>query len=74
MPLHPPRLMTPAEIAKGLGIPLHRVEYILRSRPRIQPRALAGNARCFDDAAVAAVRHEVNAIDARRAAKNGGAS
>lgn len=61
-----PKLATPAEIARLLGVPLHRVEYVLRSRQHIKPAATAGVARCFDDAAVAQVRHEVQAIDARR--------
>jgi hypothetical protein len=64
-----PRLATPAEVARVLGVPLHRVLYVLRSRPHILPRAIAGAARCFDDDAIARVRHEVNSIDARRVGK-----
>jgi len=61
-----PRLATPCEVARLLGVPLHRVLYVLRSRPYILPRAIAGAARCFDDDAIARVRHELTAIDARR--------
>lgn len=64
-----PRLATPAEVARVLGVPLHRVLYVLRSRPHIFPRAIAGAARCFDDNAIAQIRHELNAIAARRADK-----
>jgi len=64
-----PRLATPAEVARILGVPLHRVEYVLRSRAHIRPRAIAGSVRCFDDEAIARIRHELNAIDARRAGK-----
>ena len=35
-----PRLATPTEVARILGVPLHRVEYVLRSR-HIHPRAIA---------------------------------
>lgn len=66
MPKSPPRLATIGEIAKHLNVPLHRVEYVVRSRSHIQARAIAGAARCFDDEAVAQIRHELNVIDARR--------
>ena len=66
-----PRLLTPGRIAEGLGVPLHRVLYVLRSRARICPSARAGTLRLFDKAAVAQIRHELNGIDARRAEKGG---
>ena len=62
-----PKLATIGEVAKMLNAPIHRVEYILRSRPHIRPRATAAGARCFDDEAVAQVRHELTSIDARQA-------
>jgi len=61
----PPRLDTPGRIAEKLGVPLHRVTYVIRTRA-IPPSAIAGQLRLFDRAAVARIRHEVNAIDARR--------
>jgi hypothetical protein len=61
-----PRLATPAEVARVLGVPLHRVLYVLRSRPHILPRAIAGAARCFDDGAIAQVRHELARIERDR--------
>lgn len=64
-----PRLRTPGVIARELGQSLQRVQYILRTRPHIQPAALAGRLRLYDRQAVAHVRHEINAIDARRLAK-----
>lgn len=64
-----PRLATIGEIARTLDVPLHRVEYVVRSRTHIRPRAVAGSARCFDDNAIAQIRHELNAIDARRGRK-----
>ena len=62
----PPRLATIGEVARLLRVPPRRIEYVLRSRPHIRPRATAGGARCFDDDAIAQIRHELNLIDARR--------
>lgn len=62
----PPKLITPGVIADRLRVPLHRVQHILRSREHIQPVARAGTLRLYDRQAVAMVRHELNAIDARR--------
>jgi hypothetical protein len=61
-----PRLATIGEVARELGAPVHRVAYVLRTRSDIVPRAIAGNARCFDDPAIARIRHEMAKIDARR--------
>ena len=68
METRPPTLVTVGVIAAELGVPVDRVCRILRSRPHIKPRAFAGNTRLFDNAAIAQVRHELNSIDARRAA------
>lgn len=66
-----PRLRTPGVIAEEVEGSLERVLYILATRSHIQPVARAGNIRLYDRHAVALVRHELNAIDARRAAKEG---
>ena len=68
----PVRLTTIGTIAADLGVPIHRVEYILRTRPHIKPQAVAGQVRLFDSVAVAQVRYVVNTIDARRASGRGG--
>lgn len=65
----PPRLVTVGVIASELGVSVDRVCRILRTRPHIKPRAYAGNVRLFDNAAIAQVRHEINAIDARKGAR-----
>ncbi len=62
-----PRLRTPGVISQELGESLARVQYILRTRPHIRPAALAGQLRLYDRDAVAMIRHECRAIDARRA-------
>lgn len=61
-----PRLTTPGVIAAELSEPLHRVLHVLRTRQHIRPAARAGRLRLYNRSAVAMVRHELNAIDARR--------
>ena len=66
---NPPALTTPGVIARELGVPLHRVLHVLATREHIRPAAKAGTLRLYDRQAVAMVRHELNAIDARRCRK-----
>jgi hypothetical protein len=61
-----PRLITAGIIAAELRTPLHRVLNVLATRRHIRPKARAGTLRLYDTTAVAMVRHELNAIDARR--------
>ncbi len=60
------RLRTPGVLAADLDVPLHRVLYILQTRDHINPSARAGQLRLYDREAIALIRHELNAIDARR--------
>lgn len=69
-----PRLRTPGVVAADLGEPLHRVLYILRTRRHIHPSARAGLLRLYDREAVAEIRSELAAIDARRHGPDGGAA
>ena len=62
-----PKMLTPGVIASELRVPTTRVLYVLRTRPHIRPSARAGTLRLYDRLAVAQVRHELSAIDARRA-------
>ena len=43
-----PPLLTVGVIACRLGVPVHRIEYVIRSR-NIRPRGMAGNARVFSE-------------------------
>ena len=61
-----PQTITPGIIASQIGVPLHRVIRILDTRPHIQPLARTGRIRLYSREAVALVRHELNAMDARR--------
>ena len=60
------RLRTPGVLATDRAVPLHRVLYILQTRDHIKPSARAGQLRLYDREAIALIRHELNAIDARR--------
>ena len=60
-----PSLPTIGEIARRTGEPLHRVEYIIRSR-NIQPTGRAGNLRVFTEADVEHIASELRRIDADR--------
>jgi hypothetical protein len=64
-----PRLITSGVIASELRVALHRVLHVLATRQHIQPVARAGTLRLYDRLAVAMVRHELHAIDARRSRK-----
>lgn len=64
-----PQLLTPGVIATELGVPLHRVLHVLATREHIKPTARAGTLRLYSRDAVALVRHEINAIEARRCRK-----
>lgn len=61
-----PCLLTAGRIADILDADLHRVIRVLNTRPHILPVAKAGVYRLYDQSAIAMVRHELNAIDARR--------
>lgn len=59
------RVPTVGEIARRIGYPLHRVEYVIRSR-EIHPTGRAGNARVFTDMDVARIASELRRIDDER--------
>jgi hypothetical protein len=61
-----PHLITPGRIAAEVGEPLHRILHILATRRHIRPAARGGTIRLYRRDAIAQVRHELNAIDARR--------
>lgn len=61
-----PKLRTAGVLAADLGVPIHRVLHVLRTRSHIRPTASAGGLRLYDRAAVELVRKELEAIDASR--------
>ena len=56
---------TVGEIARRLAVPLHRVEYVIRSR-HIRPSARAGNARVFSEDDVDRIGNELRRIQSDR--------
>ena len=60
-----PAMPTVGEIARRLRKPVHRIEYVIRSRA-IRPSSLAGNARVFSEADVERIASELRRIDADR--------
>lgn len=61
-----PKILTSGTIAEILGQPFHRVARILATRSDIKPLAKAGNLRVYKSSVLARIRHELNAIDAKR--------
>jgi hypothetical protein len=59
------KLNTVGVLAQKLNQPVHRIQYLLRTRPHIKPAARAGRSRLYREQAVAQLRHELNSIDAR---------
>jgi len=62
------RVPTVGEIARRLGAPLHRIEYVIRARG-IQAANWAGNAKVYTEADVDLIAEELGRIDAARAAE-----
>ena len=60
-----PAVPTVGEIARRVGKPLHRVEYVIRAR-QIRPIGRAGNARVFAEVDVARIGGELDRIDRDR--------
>ena len=60
-----PSMPTIGEIARRLGKPAHRVEYVIRAR-RIAPCGWAGHARIFSEDAVQAIAAELRQIDSAK--------
>ncbi len=61
-----PALLTTGKIARDLGVPDHRVAYVIRTRTYICHKATAGIIKLYDDEAVAQIRQALNGIAARR--------
>ena len=60
-----PLVPTVGQIARRLKEPLHRIEYVIRTRD-IQPVSRAGNVRVFSDADVTYIASELRRIDSER--------
>lgn len=58
--------MTIGTVAEKLNVPVHRINYLLRTRPHIHPPAVAARTRLFDNQCLAQLRYELNRMEARR--------
>ena len=58
-------MLTVGEISRRLQEPLHRIEYIIRSR-NIHPTGTAGNSRVFSTQAMARIADHIRSINLRR--------
>lgn len=65
MSISAPNMLTIGEIARRLGKPIHRIEYVVRAR-QICPCGWAGNARIFPEEAVETIALELQRIDAAK--------
>jgi hypothetical protein len=61
----PPSLLTVGEIARQLQEPIHRIEYVIRSRG-VQPIGWAGHARVFAPASLDRIDSELDRMDRDR--------
>ncbi len=59
--------VTIGEVARRLDVPLHRIQYVVRTRQHLAHLARAGIIRCFDEPAIAAIQSELTLIASRRA-------
>lgn len=64
------RLLTTGQIASELGVPVHRVLYVLRSR-EVREDARAGRYRLYGEKVLESVRRELSSIGELRV-KDGG--
>jgi len=62
------KVYPPKQLASILGVSVFRVYYILDTRFHIKPAVTVDNRRFYRPDVVAMLRHELNAIDARRVA------
>jgi DNA-binding transcriptional MerR regulator len=65
-----PPVPTVGEIARRLGVPVHRVVYVIESRG-IRPAGRAGTARIFSEADVAYIASELRRIKEDKAQGGG---
>ena len=63
-------MLTVGEIARQLGVKIHKVEYVVASR-NIEPAGRAGNLRVFTEADVKHIQSELTRIEEDRLAGAG---
>jgi hypothetical protein len=63
--------LTVGRIAQKLGAPLHRIEYVLRTRRNIRPVASTGNARIFAEEDLGLIEAALREMDFKRDSRVG---
>jgi hypothetical protein len=63
-------VLTVGDIANRLGEPLHRVEYVLRTRRQLRPQGRVGNARIYSESDLQFIASELRRIDAEKGISN----
>lgn len=58
-----PSLMTVGRIAAELGVPNHRIEYVLKTRTDIVPAARAGIYRLYDRKNIGLIQKAIECVD-----------
>jgi hypothetical protein len=51
------------QISKELGVPVHRLNYVIRSRGIKEVTRAGGTVRLFDDAAIGQIKFALNAME-----------
>lgn len=59
-------LLTVGDIAARVGEPLHRVEYVLRTRRQLRPLGRVANARVYNESDLQFIKSELRRIDAEK--------
>jgi len=62
-----PSLLTVGEIAHRLGVPVHRIEYLVRTRDQLRPLGRAGNALVYTESDLQFIAGELRRIDEEKA-------
>jgi hypothetical protein len=57
-----PKALTVGEIGRRLSEPVHRIEYVIRSR-NVKPVSVAGAARVFSEHDLSFIRSEIRRIE-----------
>ncbi len=63
-------VLTIGDIANRLSVPLHRVEYVLRTRGQLRPQGRVGNARIYNESDLQFIASELRRIDAEKGVAN----
>jgi hypothetical protein len=64
-----PQVVSLGDISRRLGKPIHRIDYVVRSR-NIVPALIVGGRHFYNEAAVQHIASEIRRIEAEKAGTN----